>query len=61
LHGIGTETGRLIKKRELKDSEIKLHTYGHLIFDKEAKKYNGTKKESSINGALITGSWYTEK
>ena len=32
-----------------------------MIFDKEAKKYNGKKKASSITGAGLTGSWYVEK
>jgi hypothetical protein len=37
------------------------HTYRHLIFDKEAKIYNGKTKVSSINSAGITGSLYVEK
>ena len=40
--------------KELK-TRINPHTYKHLIFDKEAKLYNGKKKASLTNGAGITG------
>ena len=45
----------------IEDKEIKSHTYGHLIFTKTPKIYNGKKKASSINGAGITGCLYIEK
>ena len=35
--------------------EINPLTCGHVIFDKEAKIYNGAKTASSINGAGKTG------
>ena len=38
----------------IENQEITPHTYGHLIFDKEADIYNGKKKASSINGAGLT-------
>ena len=37
-----------------------MHTYGHLIFDKEAKTISWKKKASSINGAGLTGCLYVE-
>ena len=40
------------------DPEITPHTYGHLIFDKEAKNIQRKKKASSINGAGLTGNLY---
>ena len=45
----------------IEDSEIKPHTYSHLIFDKEAKTIQWNKKASSINGAALTGDLYVEK
>jgi hypothetical protein len=44
MHGIGTETDRLINRIEFEDLEIKPHTYGHLISDKEAKTTQWEKK-----------------
>ena len=35
--------------------EINPCSYGYLIFDKEARIYNGAKTASSINGAEKTG------
>ena len=35
----------------MEDPQINPHTYEHLIFDKEARIYNGGKIASSINGA----------
>jgi hypothetical protein len=43
------------------DSEIKLHTYGHLIFDKEAKNIQWKKKASSIKGVGLIGYLCAEK
>jgi hypothetical protein len=40
----------------MKDPEINLHSYGHLIFDKEAKNKNEKKKASSVNSGLICDS-----
>jgi hypothetical protein len=47
----------------VEDPEINLHTYGHLIFDKEAKNIlaGGGGETSSLNGAGLTGSLYVEK
>jgi hypothetical protein len=46
----------------IEDPEIKLHTYGHLIFEKKKPKiYNGKDKASSINGAGLTSCPYVEK
>ena len=36
------------------------HTYEHLIFDTEAKIIQRQKKESSTNGASITGCWHVK-
>ena len=41
--------------------EINPHTYGHSIFDKEAKPYSGKKKTSSINGVGLTGGLHLEE
>jgi hypothetical protein len=45
----------------IEDPEIKPYTYGHLIFDKEAKNIQWKKKASPINGAGLTGSWEVQK
>jgi hypothetical protein len=37
------------------------HTYGHLIFDKEAKTTQWKKTAFSTNGAGTTGSYHVEK
>jgi hypothetical protein len=43
------------------DPEIKSHTYGHLICDKEAKNIQWKKKISPIKRAGLTGSRYVKK
>ena len=45
----------------IEDPEVKSHTYGYLIFDEEAKIYNGKKKAASINNAGLTGCLYVGK
>ena len=52
---------RLISGIELEDQEIKPHTYGHLIFDKESKNIQWKIASIFKNGAGLTGSWYVEK
>ena len=37
---------------KIESPEINPCTYGYLIFDKEARIYNGAKTASSINGKL---------
>jgi len=41
--------------------EISPHSYGHLIFDKVARIYNGPKKASSISGAGKTGELHVKE
>ena len=41
--------------------EISPHSYGHLIFDKVARIYNGPKKASSISGAWKTGELHVKE
>ena len=40
---------------KIESPEISPHTYGHLIFDKGGKKYNGAKTISLTSGAGKTG------
>ena len=39
----------------IESSEINLHTYGQVIYDKRDKIYNGEKTVSSMSGAGKTG------
>ena len=41
--------------------EMNLHLYGQLIYNKEARVYNGKKTPSSINGAGKTGQLYAKE
>ena len=41
--------------------EISPYSYGHLIFDKEARIYNGPKKASSISSAGKTGELHVKE
>jgi hypothetical protein len=41
--------------------EINPHTFGHLIFDKKPKPYNGKLKSLSTNGAGLTGYPHVEE
>ena len=41
--------------------QINPRTYGHLIFDKEARIYNGEKTASSISGAGKTGQLHVKE
>ena len=40
---------------KIESPEINPHTYGHIIFDKKARIYNGEKTISLTNGAGKTG------
>ena len=42
-------------------TEINPHTYGHLIFDKEASIYSGEKTASSISDAGKTGQLHVKE
>ena len=45
----------------IEDSEIKPHTYSHLIFDKDAKNIQWKKQASPINGAGLIDCLYVEE
>ena len=45
----------------MEDPQINPHTYEHLIFDKEARIYNGEKTNSSMSGAGTTGQLHVKE
>ena len=46
---------------KIENPEISLCTYGQLIYDKEARLYNGGKTVFSISGAEKTGQLYVKE
>ena len=46
---------KINQQTKIESPEINLHTYGQLIFDKEARIYNGEKTISLSSGAGKTG------
>ena len=46
---------------KIESPEINLCTYGSLIFDKQARLYNGAKTASSVNGAEKTGQLHVKE
>jgi hypothetical protein len=45
---------------QIEDLEINPQKYAQLIFNKEAKPYNGEKRVSSTNGVGLTGCLYVK-
>ena len=45
----------------IESPDINAHTYGHLIFIKEARIYKGEKTVSSISGAGKTGQLHVKE
>ena len=45
----------------IESPEINPQTYGHFIFEKEARIYNGEKTASSISGARKTGQLHVKE
>ena len=45
----------------MEDPEMNTHTYGHLIFDKGEKPFNGKKAAFSTNGAGSTEGYHVEE
>jgi hypothetical protein len=56
-----TKQNKTTKNRKTTGTEYKIqNSYGHLIFDKGAKKHTLRKRASSTNGARETGYLYVE-
>ena len=49
------------QQNRIENPEINPHTYGHLIFAKEARIYNGEKTVSSISGVEKTGQLHVKE
>ena len=54
-YGTGTKTENIDQWNKIESPEINPCTYAHLIFDKEARIYNGEKTISLTSGAGKTG------
>ena len=46
---------------KIENLEIEPHTYGYLVFDKEARIHNGARTASLINSAVKTGQLHVKE